>query len=152
MDEELYRRGAHLIGLLDRIGRRYSDRFLKDKGVGRGQMPYLMELYHHDGVNQDYLAQQANMDKSTAARAIARLEAAGLIRREQNPNDKRENLVYLTEAGRQIHPFVKDLMGQWFQLVAADVTEAELAGFVAILEKMAQRAKEYRIGQEADER
>lgn len=85
MDEELYRRGAHLLSLVDRVGRSYADAFLKEKGVSRGQVPYLMELYHHDGVSQDFLAQKAAMDKSTAARAIQKLEAAGLVRREQNP-------------------------------------------------------------------
>ena len=147
MDEELYRRGAHLLSLVDRVGRSYADAFLKEKGVSRGQVPYLMELYHHDGVSQDFLAQKAAMDKSTAARAIQKLEAAGLVRREQNPQDKRENLVYLTEAGREIHPYVKQLMSQWFQMVTEDISEDEMRVMVDILERMGERAQAYRHGE-----
>ena len=106
-----------------------------------------MELYHHDGVSQDFLAQKAAMDKSTAARAIQKLEAAGLVRREQNPQDKRENLVYLTEAGREIHPYVKQLMSQWFQMVTEDISEDEMRVMVDILERMGERAQAYRQGE-----
>lgn len=144
MDEELYRRGAHLLSFIERIGRHYADTFLREKGVGRGQVPYLMELYHHDGVNQDYLAQKAAMDKSTAARAIQKLEAAGLVRRVQNPQDKRENLVYLTDAGREIHPYVKDLQSQWFAKITVDLEEEELHNLVQLLEKMGQQVQAYR--------
>ena len=146
MDEAIYRRGAQLLSMIDRVGRSYADSFLKEKGVSRGQVPYLMELYHHDGVSQDFLAQKAAMDKSTAARAIQKLEAGGLIRREQNPQDKRENLVYLTEAGRQIHPYVKQLMSQWIQLVTEEVSEEEMRVLVDILERMGERAQAYRRG------
>ncbi len=146
MDEAIYRRGAQLLSMIDRVGRSYADSFLKEKGVSRGQVPYLMELYHHDGVSQDFLAQKAAMDKSTAARAIQKLEAAGLVRREQNPQDKRENLVYLTEAGRQIHPYVKQLMSQWIQLVTEEVSEEEMRVLVDILERMGERAQAYRQG------
>ena len=146
MDEAIYRRGAQLLSMIDRVGRSYADSFLKEKGVSRGQVPYLMELYHHAGVSQDFLAQKAAMDKSTAARAIQKLEAAGLVRREQNPQDKRENLVYLTEAGRQIHPYVKQLMSQWIQLVTEEVSEEEMRVLVDILERMGERAQAYRRG------
>ena len=54
MDEAIYRRGAQLLSMIDRVGRSYADSFLKEKGVSRGQVPYLMELYHHDGVSQDF--------------------------------------------------------------------------------------------------
>ncbi len=116
MDEALCRRGAQLLSLVDRVGRSYADSFLKEKGVGRGQVPYLMELYHHDGVSQDYLAQKAAMDKSTAARAIQKLEAAGLIRRESRPGSREAVVQYVgaencrghlhltcTRCGRTVH-------------------------------------------------
>ena len=96
MDEAIYRRGAQLLSMIDRVGRSYADSFLKEKGVSRGQVPYLMELYHHDGVSQDFLAQKAAMDKSTAARAIQKLEAAGYIRRYRDPQDERNLIAALT--------------------------------------------------------
>lgn len=144
MEQREIRRIAQFIGMIERIGRSYADDFLKERGVGRGQVPYLMLLYHNDGVSQDFLAKNLVMDKSTAARALQKLESAGLIRREQNPADKRENLVYLTEAGKEIHPYVKSLNAQWIDYLAAEIEEKQLKTLADMLEKMAHRAKDYR--------
>lgn len=144
MEQNEIRRIAQCIGLIERIGRGYADDFLKERGVGRGQVPYLMQLYHNDGVSQDFLAKDLVMDKSTAARALQKLENAGLVKREQNPADKRENLVYLTEAGKEIHPYVKSLNAQWIDYLAAEIDDEQLKLLADMLEKMADRAKHYR--------
>lgn len=144
MDEEVYSQSAQLLSLIERTGRIYADTFLKEKGVSRGQAPYLMELYEDEGVSQDYLAQKTDTDKSTAARALQKLEAAGFVRREQNPQDKRGNLVYLTDEGRKIYPYVKQLMGRWLRLVMVDLSEDEQHALAKALEAMAKQARAYR--------
>lgn len=144
MNEEVYCQSAQLLDLIERVGRSYADTFLKEKGVSRGQAPYLMELYGDEGVSQDYLAQKTDMDKSTTTRSLQKLEAAGLIRREQNPLDKRGNLVYLTDEGRKIYPYVKQLMGQWLRLITVDLSEEEQKTLIKAIDCMAKRARAYR--------
>lgn len=138
-----YIQTARYLGQIQRISHCYVDSVLKEKGVRRGQVPFLMELYHHDGVTQDYLAQMTVMDKSTVARALHKLEADGFVRREQNPADKRENLVYLTAKGREIHPLVHDLEGEWVQKIAAEISDEEFAAFEGTLEKLRKAAKDF---------
>ncbi|MEU6068842.1 MULTISPECIES: MarR family winged helix-turn-helix transcriptional regulator [Streptomyces] len=46
------------------------------------------------------LAPDAGVDRSGVTRRASRLEAAGLIRRETDPNDRRAHLLVLTEQGR----------------------------------------------------
>jgi DNA-binding MarR family transcriptional regulator len=59
-------------------------------------IPFLGELYHYDGISQDMLSERVNMDKGSTARAIARLERKGLVRRDENKSNRREKLVRLT--------------------------------------------------------
>lgn len=150
MDKKAFQKAGHLFNFINRIGYTYKDKYLKEKGISRGQTPYLMELSHQDGVTQEYLAQRVMIDKSTVARSIQKLEANGLVYREQNPKDKRENLVFLTPLGREIHPLVHTLSGQWLEAVSVDLSTEELEHFLYCLEKMATVAKAYRNNQEDD--
>ena len=144
LPENTFRHIGHMIGLIERVSRSYADEYLKELGLSRGQIPYLMVLYHNEGISQDFLAKGLVMDKSSTARALLKLETAGFIRREQNPQDKRENLVYLTEAGREIHPIVKQLNGQWIEHLSGDLNEVEIVALEAILSKMSTKARDFR--------
>ena len=60
------------------------------------------------GVSQDGVAQELFMDKSSTAKLVSKLVADGYIRREKNPDDRREYRLYLTEEGKAItEPFAK---------------------------------------------
>lgn len=59
-------------------------------------VPFITELYQGDGISQDVLSSRVNMDKGTTARAIARLECKGLVKRSENNLNRRQKLVYLT--------------------------------------------------------
>lgn len=48
------------------------------------------------------LAQVAGVDRSGVTRRASRLEAAGLVRREPDPADRRAHLLVLTEEGRLV--------------------------------------------------
>src|ERR687893_2832552 len=49
------------------------------------------------------IAAHGVMHKSTVSRAVSALEARGLVRREGNPDDLREELLVLTPAGRAVY-------------------------------------------------
>ena len=49
------------------------------------------------------IAAHGVMHKSTVSRAVSALEARGLVQREGNPDDLREELLVLTPAGRAIY-------------------------------------------------
>ena len=144
MDNQYFQTVGYLMGLINRTGHMYTNEHLKIQGIGRGQVPYLMELSCCNGVTQDYLAKKVQMDKSTVARAIKKLEAGGFVYRQQNPKDKRENLVYITDSGRAINPMVKALSGQWMEKMTKGLSEEELENLLTILEKMDVEVKDFR--------
>ena len=61
-----------------------------------------MQLWDADGRSQKELREMQRLDHSTINKSVQRLEAAGLVRREQSPEDRRITLVFLTGKGREL--------------------------------------------------
>ncbi|MCB7112662.1 MarR family transcriptional regulator, partial [Agathobacter rectalis] len=57
----------------------------KKLDLARGQFVYLVRIYEHPGIIARDLAKLILMDKTTIARAVAKLEKNGLIVRRSDP-------------------------------------------------------------------
>ena len=68
--------------------------------IGSGQYIFLMAIAGQEQITQKALSEELLIDKTTTAKAIAKLEAEGYVRREADPADNRFQLLYLTEAGQ----------------------------------------------------
>jgi DNA-binding MarR family transcriptional regulator len=66
------------------------------------QFRVINALCVEDTVSQVALADRANMDVSSLARMLERMEHAGLVQRETSPDDSRRNLVVLTDKARRL--------------------------------------------------
>ena len=64
-----------IIALIYRYSQSYFNEVLKTYGLGNGQYVFLLHLLDHEGINQETLAHMVKIDKTTAARAVARLVA-----------------------------------------------------------------------------
>ncbi|WNC16980.1 MarR family transcriptional regulator [Brevibacillus brevis] len=80
--------------------------------IGSGQYIYLMAIAFQQPITQKALSEKLLIDKTTTAKAIAKLEAEGYVRREADPADNRYQLLYLTEAGREVVPKVQEALGR----------------------------------------
>lgn len=69
---------------------------IEPMGVVPGQFPQLLSLFDEDGLTQTELSNRAAVDQSTMAHTLKRMERDGLIRREQDPDDRRCSKVLLT--------------------------------------------------------
>ncbi|WP_243838589.1 MarR family winged helix-turn-helix transcriptional regulator [Nitratidesulfovibrio liaohensis] len=90
--------------------------------VGKGQIPFLAELFQAgDGVSQEELAEKLHFDKGSAARSLAKLEAAGLVTRTVNPHNRRQLVITLTPQAEALRaPFLAALR---------ELTETMVRGF-----------------------
>jgi len=66
------------------------------------QFRALVVLDNHAGINLNTLADQLSVTSSTAMRMINRLLTAGMVTRRDNPANRREVLLGLTDEGRQL--------------------------------------------------
>lgn len=100
------------------------------------QCHIIVEVGGNGAISLIELAQSLNMDKSAVSRTVDDLVKKGLIKREQDPRDRRYVVIELTEAGYGIHEQIeKNSMQQFSKLVAAlSETEREyvIAGLLAL--------------------
>ncbi|HZJ56954.1 MAG TPA: MarR family transcriptional regulator [Clostridia bacterium] len=86
---------------------------LKRYGIGSGQIMFLLELYHCDGINQEELSSFLNIDKANTARALGKLEQEGYLVKKADREDKRAYKIYLTEKALEIKPKIMGVMADW---------------------------------------
>ena len=84
------------------------------------------------------------MDKGNVARGTKRLEELGYISRETDPNDKRQNNLYLTEKGKEIVPHIYQLMQQWASTTVSGLTADECFNTLEILDRMLSNTSIFR--------
>ena len=90
-------------------------------GVHEGQQFILRRLWIRDGQTPGEIAKGLGLATPTVTRAATRMEAAGLLRREPHPGDRRLVRLMLTERGRAL----EDVIGA----ETDKLTERALASF-----------------------
>lgn len=89
------------------IGVEYN-RIMKPMGLTTPQFRMIMQLQRQDGVTQSSLANILAVGKVSTSGLIDRLEQSGWIERRADPNDRRSNLIYLTDKGHNIESRMLD--------------------------------------------
>ena len=113
----------------------YTKRILiKEKlNVTPGQMSVLYTLYNGDGITITELSKKCYLDNSTLTGVIDRLEKSGLVLRGEHPDDRRQLLIYLTDAAKAKEPIINDVMNRISTAMLAECTEEEIAIFRKVL-------------------
>ena len=70
--------------------------------VRSGTVPFLSAVLCHGGKTQDELAAWVSVSGACTARALSVLEEAGLVTRGENPDNRRQKLVYATDKAREL--------------------------------------------------
>ncbi len=71
--------------------------------------------------------------QSTLTSMLDRLEQAGLLRREQNPGDRRSFLIHVTPAGRKLTHHLNRLLAALEKDLRARVRSGDVKGFHAVM-------------------
>lgn len=99
-----------------RVSREFAARYSRRSGLSIPEWRVMAHLSQEDAVSVRELHLRADLEKSKASRAAAKLEIAGLIAKRINPSDKRLVELSLTEKGRS-------LMGELIPLALSYETE-----------------------------
>jgi MarR family transcriptional regulator, organic hydroperoxide resistance regulator len=75
-------------------------------GVHEGQQFILRCLWGQDGLTPGEIARRLGLATPTVTRAATRMEAAGLLRREPHPGDRRLVRLLLTDRGRSLEQVI----------------------------------------------
>ncbi|WP_373481835.1 MarR family winged helix-turn-helix transcriptional regulator [Acetobacterium sp.] len=125
------------LSIIVRHSKVFCERRLHDFGVGFPEQVILMYLVSNNGVNQDNIAQHFMLDKGAIAKTLRKLEEKGLIKRHQNPENKRENLITIVPDGQSILGEMEEALNEWNQYFFEGLSDDEIQQYERITEKIA---------------
>jgi MarR family transcriptional regulator for hemolysin len=79
------------------------------------------------------LADYVGVEGATLVRLVDQLSAAGLVRREVDPSDRRANVLSLTEAGERMAEQIEAELKQLRAEVFAEISETDLEATLRVL-------------------
>ncbi len=130
------------LGQASRAYALYRDEALKELGISGYKGTYLAVIHNHPGITQDMLAERLVFNKSSVTRQIAELEKAGFVRRERDPEDRRQIRVWTTEQGDSILQSVREANCGFLHQIAAEFSPEEMALLEDMSARLCRRAKE----------
>lgn len=103
-----------LAGRVPLLLNRFLSQNFKAKGIHltREQWSVLAVLWKTDGCSQQLIADTTSRDKPSVTRLVDNLVKEGYVTREQHESDRRTNLIYLTEKGRQVEVSVMEVVDE----------------------------------------
>lgn len=95
------------IGMIARALDSISNIEFKEYDLTKGQYLYLVRIVENPGIIQEKLAEMIKVDRTTAARAIKKLEMNGFIEKKEDKENKKIKKLFATEKGENVYPFIK---------------------------------------------
>lgn len=114
---------------------------LRDDGVGTAEIDLIHALRHNPGCTQARLAEILHADKAAIARRTKNLETKGYLTREDDPNDRRSQLIYPTEKAEKLKSSKAEIEAAFYEYIASVLTEEEAAVFAGALDKLYTASK-----------
>lgn len=94
------------IGMIARALDSISNIEFKELELTKGQYLYLVRICENPGIIQEQLLDLIKVDRSTATRALQKLESNGFIEKHNDSDNKKIKKIYPTEKARQAYPFI----------------------------------------------
>jgi len=130
------RLGKH-ISLIYRYNQIFFNAALKKYNLGSGQYIFLVTLFENNGINQEQLSNIVKIDKTTTARAVAKLVDENYVIRKIDKNDKRAYNLYTTDKAESIKNILYDIIDDWNKIMLDDLNYEERKSLLKLTEKVA---------------
>lgn len=101
-----------------------------------GQIPLIFIINNNPGISQKELAEKVFVSPSTVAIMLKRMEKAGLIKKEQDENDRRYYHVYLTEKAQNIAEKIFKQLKEFESQSFRNFTDEEIQNLEFLLKKI----------------
>ena len=117
-----------LAGRVPLLLNRFISQNFKRDGIEltREQWSVLAVLWKNDGCSQQVIADETSRDKPSVTRLIDNLVKEGYVERRNDEKDRRLNLIFLTEKGKEIEASVLDSVNETIEIATKGLTEEEI--------------------------
>ena len=131
----------HYLSAIARFGHMYTAGHLKELHLTGSQAYAILHLHHQKQCNQNDLSDFLMVDKSTVTKTMAKLEEKGYICRHTNTQNRRENIITLTELGEAMVQKINTVSTTWTSLLLQDLSPEEKQMVTRLCAQAADSAK-----------
>ena len=124
------------IGMIARALDSISNIEFKEFDLTKGQYLYVVRICENPGIIQEKLAEMIKVDRTTAARAVKKLEMNGFIEKKDDSLNKKIKRLYPTEKGKKVYPFIKRENDYSNCVALAGFTEEEMETIHNLLKRV----------------
>lgn len=124
------------IGIIARALDSIANIEFKQYDLTKGQYLYLVRIGENPGLIQEQLAEMVKVDRTTAARAVQKLEAKGLVTRLPDDSNKKIKRLFLSDQGKKVYPIIERENAYSNQIALESLTDkqsVELEGLLNIV-------------------
>lgn len=131
-----------LLYMIDKAYTIYVNHHIAEFGINTTQLHLLFEISHQSNINQEKIAARNNINKGAVARSIKKLEDNGLVKREVDENNRRQNKLSLTENGEEMLEKAIKVLHDWEDCVIQDNSFIEKELLQNVLKEIAIKSME----------
>ncbi|NEB02648.1 MarR family transcriptional regulator [Streptomyces sp. SID13726] len=125
----------YMVKQVELVVRSHLDELVRPSGITALQYTALTVLERHDGLSAAQLARDSFVTAQSIADLVRSLETRGLVRRERNPANRRELLILLTDAGRELLARHENAVRELEERMVRDLTTHQTQQFRQALTK-----------------
>lgn len=101
----------------------------------------LYVLWQCDFINQQEIAEKTNRNKASLTSLIDNLVNRNLVTRRQDPSDRRNNLIVLTQEGVAYQEKLIPMLVEVYESFKIDISSSEMESAIRVLQKLYQKMK-----------
>ena len=120
-----YTRLGDLLFIFHKNHKTYFNNSLAKYDLNLIQVLCIARIYNEENLNQKDLSDSLYITKGAITKAIKKLESNGIIIREQSKDDKRHNVLRLSQKGKDLIPILEDINSQWEEKMGLDNLDDE---------------------------
>ena len=115
-----YNRLGDLLFIFHKNHKTYFNNALAQYDLNLIQVLCIARIYNEKNLNQKDLSDSLYITKGAITKAIRKLESNGIIIREQSKEDKRHNILRLSQKGKDLIPILEDINNEWEEKMGLD--------------------------------
>ncbi|MCK5748749.1 MarR family winged helix-turn-helix transcriptional regulator [Oricola sp.] len=109
---------------------------IRPLGLAPAQFMTLLELWEEDGRTQKDLVRRLDIEQATMANTLKRMERDGLIIRQENPKDRRAQLIRLTDKARSLQDDATAAANEVNGIALSGLSEEERRAFIKTMTRV----------------
>lgn len=138
---------VYLVKSLEAVNRLHTDRLVRDSPVTTMQYVVLGVLQQAEGgMSAAALARRSFVTPQSIQDVIRALTAKGLILKNRSEANRRENLLQLTDAGREVLDDLEPVMAELNEVLLGGFSDAEVEMFRSLLHRGRRNLEAYAEG------